>query len=75
MKKEIVDREYSTVRVPDSEKKSFWELLVVWIGYVFVVTGMQVGGTMGGSMDLKHFSSLLLLEVLFFLFSVHSWDL
>lgn len=56
MKKETVDREYSTVRVPESDKKSFMELLVVWIGYVFVVTGMQVGGTMGGSLD---FATLL----------------
>lgn len=50
------DGEFSQTSVPMSQRKSFWEICVVWIGYVFVVTGMQVGGTMGVSTD---FATLL----------------
>ena len=50
------DSEFTQTSVPMSKRKSFWEICVVWIGYVFVVTGMQVGGTMGVSTD---FATLL----------------
>ena len=50
------DEEFLQTSVPTSQRKSFWEICVVWIGYVFVVTGMQVGGTMGVSTD---FATLL----------------
>ncbi len=50
------DVEFAQEAVPMSQRKSFWEICVVWIGYVFVVTGMQVGGTMGVSTD---FATLL----------------
>ena len=57
MKKEKMnDSEFTQSSVPTSQKKNFWEICVVWIGYVFVVTGMQVGGTMGTSTD---FATLL----------------
>lgn len=57
MKKEKMnDSEFTQSSVPASQKKKFWEICVVWIGYVFVVTGMQVGGTMGTSTD---FATLL----------------
>ena len=57
MKKEKMnDSEFTQSSVPASQKKNFWEICVVWIGYVFVVTGMQVGGTMGTSTD---FATLL----------------
>ena len=52
----VKDSEFTQTSVPASQKKSFWEICVVWIGYVFVVTGMQVGGTMGISTD---FATLL----------------
>ena len=39
----LKDSEFTQTSVPASQKKSFWEICVVWIGYVFVVTGMQVG--------------------------------
>ena len=38
----VKDSEFTQTSVPASQKKSFWEICVVWIGYVFVVTGMQV---------------------------------
>ncbi len=38
--------EYATMAVPQSARRGFWGLLMVWMGYVFVVTTMQVGGTM-----------------------------
>ena len=50
------DAEFSQTSVPKDKRKSFWEICVVWIGYVFVVTGMQVGGTMRVSTD---FATLL----------------
>ena len=57
MKKEKMNySEFTQSSVPASQKKNFWEICVVWIGYVFVVTGMQVGGTMGTSTD---FATLL----------------
>lgn len=50
------DVEFTQQAVPLSQRKGFLEICVVWIGYVFVVTGMQVGGTMGISTD---FATLL----------------
>lgn len=45
--------EYSQISVPMSQRKGFLEICMVWIGYVFVVTGMQVGGIMGTATDFK----------------------
>ena len=53
---ETKDVEFTQQAVPLSQIKGFFEICVVWIGYVFVVTGMQVGGTMGISTD---FATLL----------------
>ena len=50
------DVEFTQQALPLSQRKGFLEICVVWIGYVFVVTGMQVGGTMGISTD---FATLL----------------
>lgn len=39
--------EYSNARVPKSARRSALSLLTVSLGYVFVVTSMQAGGSMG----------------------------
>ncbi len=47
--------EYATMAVPGSARRGFWGLLMVWMGYVFVVTTMQVGGTMAKGMTFTDF--------------------
>lgn len=53
--------EYATSAVPMSKRRGFWGLLMVWMGYVFVVTTMQVGGTMAKGLTFKEFMSAALL--------------
>ena len=45
--------EYSHSTVPLSARKSFMTVLVISLGYVFVVTSMQVGGSIGVSLDFQ----------------------
>lgn len=53
--------EYATSAVPMSKRRGFWGLLMVWMGYVFVVTTMQVGGTMAKGLTFQEFMSAALL--------------
>jgi len=54
--------EYARGRVPMNQRKSMLSLVIVWVGYVFVVTSMQVGGLMGAGSDLKTFFWALLIS-------------
>lgn len=47
--------EFANMAVPRSARRGFWGLLMVWMGYVFVVTTMQVGGTMAKGMTFADF--------------------
>jgi len=49
----ITANEYSTGHVPLKERKSFFSLLVVVLGLVFVVTSMHVGGIIGDSLSFR----------------------
>lgn len=65
----VGNEEFSNQRVPPSERKSMISLLTVSLGYVFVVTSMQVGGSIGVAMDfgqaaLAIFLSSIILAVL-----------
>jgi cytosine permease len=53
MKVKITTNEYSRECVPLKERKSFFSLLVVVLGLVFVVTSMQVGGIIGNSLSFR----------------------
>lgn len=61
-KKIMSNDEFSNQRVPLSERKGFWGLLTVSLGYVFVVTSMQVGGSIGVSMNMKDAMTAILLS-------------
>lgn len=45
--------EYSHSTVPLTARKSFMTILVISLGYVFVVTSMQVGGSIGVSLNFQ----------------------
>lgn len=53
--------EFSSMAVPKSARRGFWGLLMVWMGYVFVVTTMQVGGVMAKGMTFGDFLSASIL--------------
>lgn len=53
--------EFATARVPWSRRRGPWGLLMVWMGYVFVVTTMQVGGTMALGLTFTEFMVAALL--------------
>lgn len=53
--------EFATSVVPMSKRRGFWGLLMVWMGYVFVVTTMQVGGSMAKGLTFAQFMSASLL--------------
>lgn len=71
-KKEVVvdsGEEYSKSAVPMSARKPFMSALIISLGYVFVVTSMQAGSTIGvglpfGSMVGAVLLSSLILTVL-----------
>ncbi len=54
--------EFSNQRVPLSERKSWISLLTVSLGYVFVVTSMQVGGSIGVAMSFGRTVTAILLS-------------
>jgi cytosine permease len=57
--------EYSTSVVPQSERKSFRNILAIALGYVFVVTSMQVGGSIGVALNFNDaFWAILLSSVI-----------
>ena len=41
------DNEFSLCTVPESERKSYFSLTIIWTGFVFVVTSMMAGGEEG----------------------------
>lgn len=51
--KQTQSDEYSKSVVPHSERKNFRNILLVAMGYVFVVTSMQVGGSIGIALNFK----------------------
>jgi len=53
MMKQTQADEFSASVVPQSERKSFRNILVIALGYVFVVTSMQVGGSIGVALNFK----------------------
>ena len=47
------DSEYSLSAVPESERKSYVSLTIVWTGFVFVITSMMAGGGLSAGLDFK----------------------
>lgn len=56
--------EYSHQPVPASARKSWFRLLSISLGYVFVVTSMQVGGSIGMGMKFSDAFAAILLSCL-----------
>ena len=54
------DTEFSLSAVPESERKSYFSLTIVWTGFVFVITSMMAGGVLSAGLDFK----MILLAVL-----------
>ena len=47
------DSEYSLSAVPESERKSYVSLTIVWTGFVFVITSMMAGGGLSAGLNFK----------------------
>ncbi|MCI9634121.1 cytosine permease [Schaedlerella arabinosiphila] len=47
------DTEFSLSAVPESERKSYFSLTIVWTGFVFVITSMMAGGGLSAGLDFK----------------------
>ena len=47
------DSEYSLSAVPESERKSYVSLTIVWTGFVFVITSMLAGGCLSAGLNFK----------------------
>ena len=47
------DTEFSLSAVPESERKSYFSLTIVWTGFVFVITSMRAGGGLSAGLDFK----------------------
>lgn len=45
--------QYATSSVPQSERQSIWQIGAVCMGYVLIITSMQVGSVMGKAGDLR----------------------
>lgn len=68
-KEHVVQSEYENARVPLDKRRGFWGLFAVWMGYVFVVTTMQVGGIIALGSDFRQLmlSTLISCSILFVL--------
>lgn len=49
----VQNDEFSKSAVPVSARKSFMSVLIISLGYVFVVTSMQAGSTIGVGLSFK----------------------
>ena len=47
------DNEFSLCTVPESERKSYFSLTIIWTGFVFVVTSMMAGGGLSAGLNFK----------------------
>ncbi len=47
------DSEYSLSAVPETERKSYISLTIVWTGFVFVITSMMAGGGLSAGLNFK----------------------
>ena len=57
--------QYSTSSVPQSERQSIWQISAVCLGYVLIITSMQVGSVMGKAGDLRTILQAILVGSLF----------
>lgn len=49
------DQDYSLVAVPQEEKKGFWPMFSIMVGFSFFSASMWAGGTLGTGMTLPNF--------------------
>ena len=47
------DSEFSLTAVPESERKSYISLTIIWTGFVFVIVSMMAGGTLAVGLSFK----------------------
>ena len=47
------DTEFSLTAVPESERKSYISLTIIWTGFVFVIVSMMAGGTLAVGLSFK----------------------
>ncbi|EGY80461.1 hypothetical protein HMPREF9129_0460, partial [Peptoniphilus indolicus ATCC 29427] len=48
-----IDMDFESSAVPQKERKSFWSITIVWLGFVFVITSMMTGGGLAAGLSFK----------------------
>ncbi|MBR2644256.1 MAG: cytosine permease [Clostridia bacterium] len=64
-KKQHVDIDYTFERVPDENRKGFWAMFVIMLGFTFFSASMWTGVTLANGLDFKGFILAVLLGGLF----------
>lgn len=49
----MADKEFALCEVPKEEKKSFFSLAIVWMGFVFIITSMMAGGGLAKGLNIR----------------------
>lgn len=60
-KKTVIDPDYSLEAVPKSERKNFWPMFFIMLGFTFFSASMSVGAQLGNGLDLSGFVWAILL--------------
>lgn len=47
------DNEFALCSVPESERKSYFSLTIIWTGFVFVITSMMAGGGLSAGLSFR----------------------
>lgn len=55
MAKQVVDRDFSLTEVPQTERKGFWSMFVLMVGFTFFSASMWAGGTLGAGLTAGEF--------------------
>lgn len=53
MSEKVVSKDYELEAVPTDQRKSFWSITMVWIGFVFVIASMMAGGGLSVGLNFK----------------------
>lgn len=52
---QVVDRDFSLTEVPQTERRGFWSMFVVMMGFTFFSASMWAGGTLGAGLTAWEF--------------------
>lgn len=59
------DTDFEKSAVPMSARKSFWSIIIVWLGFVFVITSMMTGGGLASGLSMKEIITAIIIGNIF----------